>query len=80
MRYAVRPTSVLGRCTRQPPAVAVPVVDLERQYQAIAAEIAPILENICVYQQLILDRYVMEFESAGAFMRQLRACRHLRRR
>jgi len=34
----------------------------KRQYQTIAAEMMPIVENICADQQFILGRYVMEFE------------------
>jgi hypothetical protein len=43
MRHGARPTSVRVRSATQPPAFALPVVDLARQYQAIAVEIMPIL-------------------------------------
>jgi dTDP-4-amino-4,6-dideoxygalactose transaminase len=44
----------------------VPLLDLKRQYQPLAAEIMPILEGICATQQFILGRYVLEFEQAAA--------------
>ncbi|HEY4972234.1 MAG TPA: DegT/DnrJ/EryC1/StrS family aminotransferase, partial [Steroidobacteraceae bacterium] len=44
----------------------MPLLDLKRQYQTLAAEIIPILGNICADQQFILGRYVMEFEKAAA--------------
>jgi dTDP-4-amino-4,6-dideoxygalactose transaminase len=58
--------SQLAKSTKQPPAVIVPLLDLKRQYQTLAAEIVPILENICASQQFILGRYVMDFEKAAA--------------
>ncbi len=48
------------------PAIKVPLLDLRGQYQAIAAEIMPILEKVCESQQFILGRYVTQFESAAA--------------
>jgi dTDP-4-amino-4,6-dideoxygalactose transaminase len=58
--------SQLAKSTKQSPAVAVPLLDLTRQYQTLAPEIIPILENICASQQFILGRYVMDFEKAAA--------------
>jgi dTDP-4-amino-4,6-dideoxygalactose transaminase len=58
--------SQLANSARPSPAVTVPLLDLRRQYQTLAAEILPILENICASQQFILGRYVMEFEKAAA--------------
>ncbi len=49
-----------------PPQPTVPLLDLKRQYQALAAEIVPIVENIFANQQFILGRYVLEFEQAAA--------------
>ncbi|MFI4869040.1 MAG: DegT/DnrJ/EryC1/StrS family aminotransferase [Steroidobacterales bacterium] len=46
--------------------MSVPMLDLKRQYQPLAAEIMPILEGICATQQFILGRYVLEFEQAAA--------------
>lgn len=44
----------------------VPLLDLKRQYQPLAAEIMSILEGICASQQFILGRHVLEFEQAAA--------------
>ncbi len=46
--------------------MSVPLLDLKRQYQPLAAEIMPILEGICASQQFILGRHVLEFEQAAA--------------
>lgn len=48
------------------PAMSVPLLDLKQQYHALAAEIIPVLEQICANQQFILGRYVTEFEKAAA--------------
>lgn len=48
------------------PAMSVPLLDLKEQYQTLAAEIIPVLSNICASQQFILGRYVTEFEKAMA--------------
>jgi dTDP-4-amino-4,6-dideoxygalactose transaminase len=48
------------------PAMTVPLLDLKGQYQALAAEIIPVLERICASQQFILGPYVTEFENAAA--------------
>jgi dTDP-4-amino-4,6-dideoxygalactose transaminase len=58
--------SQLAKSSKQSPHVTVPLLDLKKQYQALAAEIIPILENICTNQQFILGRYVLEFEQAAA--------------
>src|SRR5580698_11294236 len=57
--------SQLAKSTQASPRMTVPLLDLKRQYSPLAAEIAPILENICANQQFILGRYVMEFEKAA---------------
>ena len=52
-----------------PPAsqtIKVPLLDLKRQYQSLAAEIVPVLEKICASQQFVLGRYVVQFEQAAA--------------
>jgi dTDP-4-amino-4,6-dideoxygalactose transaminase len=49
-----------------PPTMAVPLLDLKAQYQTLAAEIMPVLQQICESQQFILGRHVREFESAAA--------------
>ena len=48
------------------PRLTVPLLDLKQQYQALAAEIIPIVENIFVNQHFILGRHVLEFEQAAA--------------
>jgi dTDP-4-amino-4,6-dideoxygalactose transaminase len=63
--YGVSRMSQLAKSTNQSPAVIVPLLDLKRQYQTLATEIVPILENICASQQFILGRYVMDFEKAA---------------
>ena len=55
-----------AKSAQSPPRLTVPLLDLKRQYQALAAEIVPIVENIFVNQQFILGRYVLEFEQAAA--------------
>jgi dTDP-4-amino-4,6-dideoxygalactose transaminase len=70
LRYGVSRMSQLANSTKQSPVVIVPLLDLKRQYQTLAAEIVPILENICASQQFILGRYVMDFEkAAGVYCR-----------
>ena len=49
-----------------PATVSVPLLDLKAQYQTLAAEIMPVLQQICESQQFILGRHVREFESAAA--------------
>ena len=44
----------------------MPLLDLKAQYQTLAAEIMPVLQQICESQQFILGRHVREFESAAA--------------
>src|ERR1039458_8656992 len=56
----------LTKFTKPASAVTVPLLDLTRQYQPLAAEIIPILEKICASQQFILGRHVLEFERAAA--------------
>ena len=46
--------------------MSVPLLDLKLQYEPLAAEIMPILEQICATQHFILGRYVLEFEQAAA--------------
>jgi len=58
--------SQLAKSTQASPRMTVPLLDLKRQYCPLAAEILPILENICANQQFILGRYVLEFEQAAA--------------
>jgi dTDP-4-amino-4,6-dideoxygalactose transaminase len=58
--------SKVAKSVKQSPAVTVPLLDLTRQYQTLAHEIVPILEEICASQQFILGRYVMDFEKAAA--------------
>jgi dTDP-4-amino-4,6-dideoxygalactose transaminase len=58
--------SQLAESSKQPSAVVVPLLDLTRQYQRLAGEIIPILEEVCASQQFILGRYVMNFEKAAA--------------
>ena len=48
------------------PLLTVPLLELKRQYQTLAAEIMPIVKNIFENQQFILGRYVLEFEQAAA--------------
>ncbi|MGH8141669.1 MAG: aminotransferase class I/II-fold pyridoxal phosphate-dependent enzyme, partial [Steroidobacteraceae bacterium] len=48
------------------PATKVPLLDLRRQYQSLAAEVIPVLEKICDSQQFVLGRYVTQFEQAAA--------------
>jgi dTDP-4-amino-4,6-dideoxygalactose transaminase len=57
--------SKLAKSTTSP-VVSVPLLDLKAQYRPLAAEIIPILENICANQQFILGRHVLEFEQAAA--------------
>lgn len=49
-----------------PPLIPVPLLDLKAQYRSLAAEIMPVLQQICESQQFILGRHVREFESAAA--------------
>jgi dTDP-4-amino-4,6-dideoxygalactose transaminase len=49
-----------------PPMISVPLLDLKAQYQSLAAEIMPVLQQVCESQQFILGRHVREFESAAA--------------
>lgn len=49
-----------------PATVSVPLLDLKAQYQTLAAEIMPVLQQVCESQQFILGRQVREFESAAA--------------
>ncbi len=58
--------SKVAKSAQQPPVVTVPLLDLTRQYQTLAPEIIPILEDICASQQFILGRYVTDFEKAAA--------------
>ncbi len=44
----------------------VPLLDLTRQYQSLAAEVMPVLEKICQSQQFVLGRHVTQFEQAAA--------------
>jgi dTDP-4-amino-4,6-dideoxygalactose transaminase len=44
----------------------VPLLDLKAQYQALAAEIIPVLESVCASQRFILGRYVTDFEFTAA--------------
>jgi len=44
----------------------VPLLDLKGQYQSLAAEVLPILQEICESQQFILGRHVTQFEKAAA--------------
>src|ERR1700728_260336 len=46
--------------------ITVPLLDLRRQYQTLAAEIMPVVENICANQQFILGRHVLDFEQEAA--------------
>ena len=47
-------------------AMTVPLLDLKKQYHALAAEIIPVLESVCGSQQFILGQYVTQFEVAAA--------------
>ena len=47
-------------------AMTVPLLDLKKQYHALAAEIIPVLESVCGSQQFILGQYVTQFEIAAA--------------
>jgi dTDP-4-amino-4,6-dideoxygalactose transaminase len=49
-----------------PSPMSVPLLDLKLQYQALAPEIMPILEQICAEQQFILGPQVTAFEAATA--------------
>ena len=49
-----------------PAAIKVPLLDLKRQYQSLAAEVMPVLEHVCDSQQFILGRHVSQFERAVA--------------
>jgi dTDP-4-amino-4,6-dideoxygalactose transaminase len=55
-----------AKSANPPPLRSVPLLDLKRQYQPLAAEIIPILQEICANQQFILGRYVLEFEQEAA--------------
>ena len=55
-----------AKSARPPPLMSVPLLDLKKQYQPLAAEIIPILQGICASQQFILGRHVLEFEQAAA--------------
>src|ERR1700733_9103260 len=58
--------SQLAKSTQASPRMSVPLLDLKKQYQPLAAEIIPILQGICASQQFILGRHVLEFEQAAA--------------
>ena len=58
--------SRLAKSANPLPLMSVPLLDLKKQYQALAAEIVPILQDICASQQFILGRHVLEFEQAAA--------------
>jgi len=47
-------------------AMTVPLLDLKRQYYALADEIIPVLKSVCASQQFILGQYVTDFENAAA--------------
>jgi dTDP-4-amino-4,6-dideoxygalactose transaminase len=51
---------------KPPPAIKVPLLDLKRQYQSLAVEVIPVLEDLCASQQFVLGRYVAQFEQAAA--------------
>src|SRR6202167_2350349 len=55
-----------AKSARPAPLMSVPLLDLKKQYQPLAAEIIPILQGICASQQFILGRHVLEFEQAAA--------------
>jgi len=55
-----------AKSAKPPPLLTVPLLELKRQYQTLAAEIMPIVKNIFENQQFILGRYVLEFEQAAA--------------
>jgi dTDP-4-amino-4,6-dideoxygalactose transaminase len=48
------------------PAMTVPLLDLKVQYQALAAEIMPVLEKLCASQHFILGSHVANFEKSVA--------------
>jgi len=58
--------SRLAKSANPLPLMSVPLLDLKKQYQPLAAEIVPILQDICASQQFILGRHVLEFEQAAA--------------
>jgi dTDP-4-amino-4,6-dideoxygalactose transaminase len=55
-----------AKSTTPSPPLTVPLLELKRQYQTLAAEILPIVQNIFENQQFILGRHVLEFEQAAA--------------
>src|SRR6204780_4828148 len=55
-----------AKSARPAPLMSVPLLDLKKHYQPLAAEIIPILQAICASQQFILGRHVLEFEQAAA--------------
>lgn len=60
---------IADAATPTPPAQAaikVPLLDLRRQYQSLAAEVIPVLEKVCDSQQFILGQHVAQFERAAA--------------
>lgn len=50
----------------QPQTLEVPLLDLKQQYQALAPEIVPVLQNIFESQQFILGPNVSRFEAEAA--------------
>jgi dTDP-4-amino-4,6-dideoxygalactose transaminase len=46
--------------------MAVPLLDLVGQYQALQSEILPVIEQVCAAQQFILGPYVKELEARVA--------------
>src|SRR5262245_25659317 len=44
----------------------VPLLDLKGQYQALKAEILPVIEKVCASQHFILGAYVRELEQRVA--------------
>ena len=58
--------SRLAKSANPLPLMSVPLLDLKKQYQPLAAEIVPILQDICASQQFILGRHVLQFEQAAA--------------
>src|ERR1700686_78365 len=62
----MRLMSRLAKSANPLPLMSVPLLDLKKQYQPLAAEIVPILQDICASQQFILGRHVLQFEQAAA--------------
>ena len=48
----MRHMSQHAKSTKPPPLLTVPLLELKRQYQTLAAEIIPIVENICAISSL----------------------------